>query len=147
MINWHRHMHLYSALFHRGILMREQGYMFIEVIVAVAIIGLAAIALLTGFSTSFGSVGVMDRKSAGENLARAQMEYIQQQPYDSGNVTPIYNILPDIPTGYSIVTPLATRLDPKGDGTDNDDGLQKITVLVQCHGETIFKLEDYKVQR
>ena len=147
MIHWRRYIHSYSSLFHRGFLISERGDILVEVIVAVAIIGLVAVILLSGFSTSLNSVGIMDKKSTGENLAQAQMEYIQQQPYDSGNATPIYSVLPDIPTGYSIITPMAIRLDPKGDGTDNDDGLQKITVSVQCKGETVFLLEDFKVQR
>jgi hypothetical protein len=41
----------------------------------------------------------------------------------------------------------AQRLDPKGDGVDNDDGIQRITVTVTHNGELAFTLVGYKVKQ
>jgi type II secretory pathway pseudopilin PulG len=147
LIRRHSKLRPYFSLYPYRSSTRERGDIFIEVIIALAIIGLVAVGVLVGLAAAAKSNIISDEQTTGESLARAQIEYIQQQPYDSGNTTPFYNVLSSLPTGYSIITPMATRLDPKGDGTGNDDGLQKITVSVQHKGETIFVLEDYKVQR
>lgn len=124
----------------------EKGFAVIETLIATAVIGLIAIGVLMSLSTSAKSTVVSDSQTTAEGLARAQMEYILQQPYDSDNYTPEYNLLSSVPSGYSI-NATATNLDPRGDGTDNNDGLQKITVSVQYKGEVLVRLEDYKVYR
>jgi hypothetical protein len=54
-------------------------------------------------------------------------------------------LLPDLPDPYRIITPVAERLDPKEDGFDNDDGIQKITVAIKHGNDTVFTLIDFKV--
>jgi hypothetical protein len=39
---------------------------------------------------------------------------------------------------------MAVRLDPKEDGTANDDGLQQITVTVKRGTEIVYTLIDFK---
>lgn len=80
-----------------------------------------------------------------ESLARSQMDSIQNQNYDRTNNPPSYAVISGLPAGYSITTPMAARLDPKGDGYTNDDGLQKITVTVKHGTKTLYNLVDYKV--
>ena len=124
----------------------EKGFAIVETMIAAAVIGLISVGVLIGLATSAKSTIVSDTQTTAESLARAQMEYIQQQPYDTDNYTPVYSVLSDIPYGYSIST-IAINLDPKGDGTNNNDGLQKIAVSVQHKGEILYRLEDYKVYR
>lgn len=88
---------------------------------------------------------ISNEHTMAESLARSQMDYIQNQPYDSTGNPPVYTVLPNLPATYSIVTPMATRLDPKGDGTANDDGLQQITVTVNHGTRIIYTLIDFKV--
>jgi type II secretory pathway pseudopilin PulG len=124
----------------------EKGFAVIETLIATAVIGLISVGILMSLSTSAKSTVVSETQTTAESLARAQMEYILQQPYDSDNHTPAYSLLSSIPSGYSI-NATATNLDPRGDGTDNNDGLQKIAVSVQLKGKLLVRLEDYKVYR
>jgi prepilin-type N-terminal cleavage/methylation domain-containing protein len=122
----------------------QKGFTLIEVLLAIALVGILGAAIPGALSTANKTTIVGNDHTTAECLARSQMDYIQSQPYDSANTTPVYNILSNLPTGYSIVTPMATRLDPKGDGTANDDGLQEINVTVKKGTTVIFTLVDYK---
>ena len=63
----------------------------------------------------------------------------------------------DIPVGLDLtadpfygdygIAVIGMRLDPEGDGTDDDDGEQKITVVVTYHGRQILSTTAYKVDR
>jgi hypothetical protein len=86
-----------------------------------------------------------DEKETANNLAEAQIENVKKQAYDRLNNPPQYSLMPGIPSSYSIDQPLAQRLDSELDGLDDDDGIQKITVIVRHNGEAVLTLEDYKV--
>lgn len=123
----------------------QGGFSLIEVLLAVALLGIFAVSVpgaLAGASRATISTG---QQTTAESLARSQMDYVQSQPYDNVNATPVYAVIEDVTSPYSIVTPMAVRLDPRGDGTTSDDGLQQITVTVQHNGEVVFTLIDYKV--
>ncbi len=124
---------------------RERGFTLLEVIVAIALLGIVAVAIYAGLATASKAISTADERTTAESLARSQMDSIQNQAYDSANTTPVYSPISDIPDSYSIVTPFAARLDPMGDGIANDDGLQKITVTVKHNNEIIFTMVDYKV--
>jgi prepilin-type N-terminal cleavage/methylation domain-containing protein len=122
----------------------QNGFSLIEVILSMAIVGILSVSIAGALSTANKTTIIGNELTIAESVARSQMDYVQSQPYDSANTTPVYAVLPNLPTGYSIVTPMAERLDPKGDGTANDDGLQQINVTVK-HGEEItYTLIDYK---
>ncbi|MFX1266088.1 MAG: hypothetical protein ACFFH0_11950, partial [Promethearchaeota archaeon] len=104
------------------------------------------VAFLMGMQTSGKAVITSQKHVTVESLAKSQMEHIKGQEYDDVGVPPQYEILLSGIDGYD-VTATAERLDPLGDGTDNDDGLQKIIVVVSRDGEEAFRLEDYKVNR
>jgi len=131
----------------------EKGFLLIEVIIAIALLGIVGVALLSGLSTGSKAIFVADERATAESLARSQMENVKKQLYDGTNNPLIYTVLSDIPEGegYEIYV-TAVRLDPKEDGTDNDDGIQKITVTVKHHDKPIITsgnstLEGYKVDR
>lgn len=128
----------------------EKGFTLIEVIIAMALLGIIAIAFLGGLVSASSAIIIADQRATAESLARSQMEYVKNQDYDSINNPPQYTLLSDTPAGYTIEID-AERLDPEGDGFDNDDGLQKITVTITPPGDIPEKraitLEDYKVER
>ena len=129
-----------------GILMQNQkGFSLIEVLVALLLVGVLGTAVPSALSSSLRATTTTNYNIMAESLARSQMDHIQNQPYDSSNCTPVYNLLPDLPDPYSIITPVAERLDPKEDGFDNDDGIQKITVAVKHGNDIVFTLIDFKV--
>ncbi len=126
----------------------ERGLTLIEILVALGILAAVAVVFLVGMATSSKAVMVSQERVTVDSLAKSQMESIKSWEYDDDNNPPQYQSakLTDIPTGYDI-TITAARLDPKGNGTDNDDGLQEITVTVTHGGETVFTLVGYKVNR
>jgi prepilin-type N-terminal cleavage/methylation domain-containing protein len=126
----------------------RKGFSLIEVSVAVALIGITAVGLATGLGIASKTLLGMDTQETAKDLAAAQMEYIQSLPYDSANNPPVYQVISGLSTkypGYSIVTPMASRLDPKGDGTGNDDGVQRITIVVMQGSKAAYTLTGEKV--
>ena len=125
----------------------EKGFALIEVIIAIALLGIIGIAFLGALSTASKALFLADERATAESLARSQMEYVKIQDYAATNDPPQYSLLSNIPDNYTIaITP--ERLDPNGDGTGNDDGIQKITVTVgHLSKPSVIILEDYKVDR
>ena len=117
----------------------------IEVLLAMLLIGILGTTIPSALSGANRATITVATHTTAESLARSQMDYVQSQPYDSVHSTPVYALITDIPASYSIVTPMAQRLDPRDNGTANDDGLQLITVAVEHNGSVVFTLIDYKV--
>jgi len=134
----------------------QEGQGLIEVLIAVAILGIVAVAFLSALATASSALIVADERTIAESLARSELEYIKNSAYDNTNNPPQYSPDPaiDIPDGYNINIE-AVRLDPEDDGTEDDDGIQKITVEVyRQDGPTpspedklILSTADYKVNR
>jgi len=127
---------------------KEKGFSLIEVIIALALLGVVAIAFLSAMATGSKAIFIADERATAESLARAQLEFVRDQDYDA-DIThdpPEYDLIPDIPAGYEINL-IPERLDPEGDGTDTDDGIQKITVVIKHHDKEIFSLVGYRTRR
>jgi prepilin-type N-terminal cleavage/methylation domain-containing protein len=126
----------------------ERGLTLIEILVALGILAAVAVVFLIGMSTSSKAVMVSQESVTADSLAKSQMEYIKSQPYDDdlNHNPPQYTKLTNIPAGYDI-TITAARLNPDNDATDDDDGLQQITVTVTRDGETVLEVSGYKVNR
>jgi len=117
----------------------ERGMGLVEVLVAVAILGVTLVVLLAAIST--GSVGVATTEEGvtAENLARSQLEYTKSQTYSAApasyaTVTP--------PAGYSVSVQAASISTPA-----TDSSIQMITVTITRDGETLLTVEDFKVDR
>jgi prepilin-type N-terminal cleavage/methylation domain-containing protein len=128
------------------LLKKEKGFTLIEVVLALAILGIVAASFLSALATGSRSIFLADEQTTAESLARTQLEFVRSQPYDADNNPPEYLIISDIPDGYAIAL-TTRRLDNKGDGDDPDDGIQSIRVFIQHHGENVFDLEDYRTYR
>lgn len=124
---------------------QEKGFSLIEVILAIALLGVVAIAFLSALAGGSKAIFIADERATAESLARAQMEYVRNQEYDAENDPPVYAKIP-YPDGYEIDL-IPVRLDPNGDGTDTDDGIQSISVVIKHHGKEIFTLEGYRSWR
>ncbi len=120
----------------------EKGFALIEVIIAIALMGIIAVAFLGGLATASRALFIADERATAESLARSQMEYIK-----SCNYTSEYTPAP-IPAEYVDYSANITA-EPLH---DPDDGIQKITVTVSHLGKLIITsgnstLEGYKVDR
>ena len=122
----------------------QEGFSLIEVLISVFLLGTVGSALLAGLGTVTETTPIANQKSTALSIAEAQMEYIYNQDYDSTNNPPVYQVLPDLPPNYNIDTPMVERLDPDGDGTTNDDGLQRVRIIVRYNNEPIATLQGYK---
>ena len=121
---------------------RETGLTLLETAIALAIIGVVAVAFLTGVTTSSRVTYIADGQATAESLARSQMEWAKNASY-SYNATS-YAIAP-MPSGKDYIDYSANiTAEPLH---DPDDGIQKITVTIAHSGKTLFKLENYKVDR
>ena len=123
----------------RDWLRKESGFSLIEVIIAIAILGVIAVAFFSGLATASRSIYIADERATAENLARSQMEYVKEQPYLVGGAYDIID-LSAYPDSYEIDLDVDSLAGALG-------GIQKITVTVSHHGNVIVTLEDYKVNR
>ena len=124
---------------------RARGFTMIEVVIAIALIGLIAVAVMSALATASIALIIADERATAESLARSQLEYVKNSPYDETNNPPEYS--PDltaVPDGYDVDID-AIRLNPDPDNPpEDDDGIQKITVTVSRDGEVKVTLEGYK---
>jgi type II secretory pathway pseudopilin PulG len=115
----------------------QEGVGLVEVLVAVAILGITLVVLLSAIST--GSVGVTttEERVTAENLARSQLEYNKSLAYLT---PPASYVTVTPPAGYGISAEAASI-------SGGDSYIQKITVTITRDGETLVTVEDFKVDR
>jgi len=121
----------------------EKGFTLIEVLVALAVMGMIGAAFLGSLATSSNAIFIADEKATAESLARSQMEYFKNQGYDYNDPQSYEQVDIESPAhpGYFISVDADPLHDP-------DDGIQKITVTVDhLEKQQVIILEDYKVDR
>jgi type II secretory pathway pseudopilin PulG len=120
---------------------KQKGTSFIETAVALAILGIVAIAFLGSIGTSFKAVSTNNEQATAESLVISEIEYVKQYPYVNGTAN--YSVDPalDIPTGWSVPPPAVELVHA------TDDGIQKVTVKAEHNGEEILSLSMHKVDR
>ncbi|MEA3442624.1 MAG: prepilin-type N-terminal cleavage/methylation domain-containing protein [Chloroflexota bacterium] len=152
---------------------RQKGQSLIEVLIALAILGIVAVAFLTALSTASKSIIVSDEMTTAESLARSELEYVKSQDYidyskDFSEREPdVYGriAIPPELVGYYTLEATAEPINPS-DQTDpetnpvtpshqpypaaagvyqKDAGLQQITVKVYHQGKLVLTTSDYKV--
>jgi type II secretory pathway pseudopilin PulG len=115
----------------------ESGIGLVETLVAVAIIGVGAVAFLGALSTGSTAVRVQDEGTTAQALAQTQMETIKASAYDPDGSS--YTTI-STPAGYTVSIGTNPNI-----YTDND--IQKITVTIFHNGNAVYILENYKVNR
>ena len=124
----------------------SRGFSMLEVVIAIALLGIIAISVLTALQTAALALINADRRATAESLARTQMEYVRYSNYDDilEEGHPQYDLDPEItlPPYYGVET-TAVRLN-KDENPSDDDGIQEITVAVSHEGLVVVTLEDFK---
>ena len=120
----------------------ERGFSLIEVLIALAILGLVAVAFLSGLTTASRALIIADERTTAESLAKSQMEYVKNIDYVDGATSYPAASIPQehIDAGYSATITALPLHNP-------DDGIQKITVVVKHGDKEVITLEGYKVNR
>jgi Tfp pilus assembly protein PilV len=112
----------------------EKGSSLIEVVVALALLGVIGVSFISALATTSNSRTISNEHTAARILAASQMENILYQAYASSyqpiQVPPEYN-------GYTTTININNLY----------DDIQKITITVMHHNKYITKLESYKVIR
>lgn len=131
---------------------QQSGFILMDMIVALALLGIFGVVFLSAISTSTITTANIDDKANVDNLARAQMEYTKNKissPYDPDppiNYQTIDHLDPGdpyaitVPDGYSINVTAAALNDP-------DDGIQEITVTIFRDGKNELVIKGYKANR
>ena len=120
----------------------EKGFTILEVLVAIALLGILGVAFLGGLSTASKALFLADERTTAESLARSQMEYVKNEMYD--NTDPYKYEQTDVPSSDDPAYTISVDAEPLN---TPDDGIQKITVTVNHHSKQVITLEDYKVDR
>jgi prepilin-type N-terminal cleavage/methylation domain-containing protein len=112
----------------------ERGMGLVEVLVALALLGLIGAAFLGATATTSTSRVTADEHASAKILAESTMDSVKKLPYAA-----TYNVsLPVEYTGYSVNLTVE-------DIRTND--IQLLTVAVSRRGQEIYTLQDYKVTR
>ena len=137
----------------------SKGVTLIELLIALALFGIIAIVFAGGLGTASRAVFTADVRTNAESLARSQMEYVKNQPYqDAEEGEPIYQKIADIPGSYSIWSynyddeVVESVIGVPWDTADNqpleeDNGLQRIKLVVKHDDRVVMTLVGYKVDR
>jgi prepilin-type N-terminal cleavage/methylation domain-containing protein len=118
----------------------QRGDTLAEVLVAVAILGVIAVAFLSAMVTAYHGVIMADQKTMAESLTRTELEHVRNSSYpigDSSRSTVGYDVAVD-----------AEYIDPATYvGTVDPLGMQRITITVSHQGEVVLVTESTKVNR
>ena len=146
----------------------SKGVTLIELLIALALFGIIAIAFAGGLNTASRAVLTADVRTNAESLARTQMESIKSQEYNDelvdGEAT--YDKIPPnkIPNGYDICSVGIDDGDPENCSNDEDiiavpwdseenepanedNGLQRVKLVIKHDGRIVTTLVGYKVDR
>jgi type II secretory pathway pseudopilin PulG len=115
---------------------REDGFLLIEALIALALIGILAVTFSSGFGTGSKALTMTDERETAKNLAESQMEYVYDLPFASSySPAPIGSEYPNYSADIT-----TTNI------TSRDGSIQKITVIIKHHGEEVLRLEGDKTR-
>ncbi len=120
----------------------QSGTTLIEAMVALALLGIIAVAFLSGLATTVKATVIADEQATAGSLARSQMEWVKGSAYVYDASSYSAAAIPDGEDydGYSAAIAAAPLNNP-------DDGIQKITVAVSRNSKEVARLVAYKVDR
>lgn len=121
---------------------REIGTTFIETAVALAVLGVVAVAFLSGLATASTATIIVDEKTTAESLMRSQTEGVKKADYvyDASSYPAVAIPALEDYADYSVNITAEAVNQP-------DDGIQKITITIKHRGEPVISLDSYKVDR
>lgn len=123
------------------LIMNEKGFSLVEVLVAMAILGIISVGFLSALGASSKAAASIDNMDTGRAIAQSQMEYVKTQAFQSSGTYAINTGLMATYPGYTVSIPQASA------AAQRDLFIQKIVVIVSHAGKEVARLEDCKVKR
>ena len=140
----------------------QKGLTLIEVLIAIAILGMIAVPFLTALSTSSRGLIIADERTTAESIVRTEMEYVKNCAYNSTGfsyrIPPTANNTPwgglhaldsyYVDAGYSVnVTGVPIDPDTGEESAADLWYIQNITVKVYHGAKLVLTTSTYKVNR
>lgn len=143
----------------------SRGALLIEVLIALAILGVIAVVFIGAVYTALHAARIAEERSIGLTLAKSQIEFVKTLPYSDNDweytlstteadyvTKPSWwdaNTPPLLGTeyeGYSVQVGAISNIDTDLSGTP-DDGIRTITATSFREGRELFTLQNYEVHR
>ena len=115
----------------------ERGFVMIEMMLAVAIVGTAMLAVVTAFSTASKQAQFVDTAATAQWLATSQIELVRAATFVP---TPGTYAVVTAPTGFAVTNATSAV-------TGGDTNIQIVTVTVTENGAAVFESSTMKVNR
>ncbi|MBN1152605.1 MAG: prepilin-type N-terminal cleavage/methylation domain-containing protein [Dehalococcoidia bacterium] len=143
----------------------SRGQLLIEVLIALALLGMIATVFIGAMYTALHSARIADERSIAVTLAKSEIEYVKEQPYSTS-----------VPWGYTVTyvggqavysdegsepswwpdnpDDLLWQSSPDFDGysisisgVEEEASLQRITAIALHHDAPVLTLENYRLDR
>jgi len=135
-----------------------RGQFLIEILIALALMGIISSVFMGALYTSLQSARVADERSIALTLAQSELEFVRQQPYsanewaytvDTDGSSPVTGSEPDwwndppglSPTDFAGYALLVTSEDTA------TQGIRLVSVTVRRNGQDVLRLENYETDR
>jgi prepilin-type N-terminal cleavage/methylation domain-containing protein len=129
----------------------QKGQTLVEVLVVVAILGIASVAFLSGITWSYHVAVLHGQKTMAESLTRSELERVRFAPYPVSDNTTTTALGYTVAVDAEYVQPVRvlpsdneTRYDPDPTGSY---GMQLVTVTVSHQTKTLLVTTTNKVNR
>ena len=125
----------------------QKGFLLIEILVGLALMGIIAVGFVNGLSTTFKGVTVSQERVTAESLAKSQIEYIKIQDYipvvEYDPVTNCYALI-DIPADLVAAGYTVEITSPEAIISEVVE-LQRITIAIKRNARGKLILSVYRV--
>ena len=137
----------------RGLVGGQNGVALIEILVAIAILGVVAVTFLSALTAAYGAVIVADRHTKAESLTRTAFEFMRNLPYDhesnfsgSGALPPTWQDPEDSVYGYPYLPKrdYAVQVTSSLSADNSTSPVKEITVVILYRGTAVDTTATYR---